>query len=200
VFDATNDGKPRGPTADSARRDELEIDDAFRYFEDRTSPPWAVSRETFDLYLLYEILPSRREGQRRVVPRSELDAFLVRYPSGVRRDPDILEDGPLLPLRAAYAKYSEIDPQPVSFATFRELVDAGIVRAAYTSDAPRAPLAGVRAMAVMIFLASRQRMAERLEEEKRSAESQARIDQLSEKMSEMWQAKLKEMEDAKRDS
>jgi hypothetical protein len=180
VFDATSP-QPR-------HADELDVDAAFLYFEEGTSPPWSVPRSIFDLYLLYETLPSRKLEGRRYLRRPHLDAFLVRHPSGLFRALDE-DDSALLSMRDAFCEYSQIDPQPVQFSAFRELVHAGILQAVYTSDAPGAPLVGIRRMALMAFLAARQRMAERRVEEARQEEEREGAKKISKMMTELLDAR-----------
>lgn len=176
---ASNDEKaPRGFADAACPNDELDVEAAFRYFEENTTPPWCVSRSVFDLSLIYELLPSTKIGERRRVSRAAIDDFLARHPSGVRRDDASSEHDDLLSMREAFAEYVEVDPHPVSLATFRELVRAGVILAVYTSNAPQAPLLGVRRHEVMAFLAARQRMAERDEE-------QSRVNDISDRMSEL---------------
>lgn len=122
-----------------------------------------------------------------MVRGADVQDFLARHPTGARRDSAV--DGDVLSMRAAFAEYSRRDPRPVTLAAFRGLVRAGVLVGVYSSEAPRAPLVGVRPQAVVEFLATRHRMAEW---EARQAEEQARIDELSEKLSELVRLKWSE--------
>lgn len=183
MFGASNDDTAsRGFVGATRPHDELDLESAFHYFEENATPSWSSSRSTFDLCLLYELLPSTKEGGVRRVRRSAIDSFLAQHPTGVRREDASSKHDDLLSLRDAFAEYAEIDPQPVSLATFRDLIKAGVIVAVYTSAAPQAPLLGVRRVEVMAFLAARHRMAEHERE-------QSRVDEISERMSALLQEK-----------
>jgi hypothetical protein len=169
------------------RSAELEVDAAFLLFKEGVALPWSAEQALFDLLLLYEVLPSKLIEGRRMVRRDDVQDFLARHPTGTRRDTAVEEEA--LSLRTAFAEYSRRDPCPVTLALFRDLVRAGVIVGVYSSEAPRAPLVGVRPQTVVEFLATRHRMAER---DARQAEEQKRIDELSEKISKLIDLKRSE--------
>lgn len=172
------------------RSSELGLDEAFDLFSRSTLPPCSVPRDVFDLYLFYELIPSREFQGRTVVRLVDLEAFLACHPSGVRRAPRS-DDVPLT-LRVAFDAYVQIDPSPISLPEFRELVRLGIIDGSYASDVPRAPLLGVSRMAVVSFLAARHRAREREQERHRHDAEREAIRVLSDKMTEMLRAKQTE--------
>lgn len=153
------------PTSKDSDERELSQKEAFAYVHGKVRGRTTLNSTTFELYLIYDVIPSRLEREQRFVQVGDLDAFLELAPDGVlanhidhpvaaKREKGVLS------VKEAYEYYNSIDPTPISMNSFRSLVAAGIITVIRTASNPKAPMVGFRKQDINAFLAARQRLQE----------------------------------------
>jgi hypothetical protein len=158
---------PPAPPPGSADDPMMNATQAFKYLcKKATHKGDSLNKTLFGFYLAYELIDSVFVGKSRQVEQSSLDAFLELCPTGLYKKhidyvvkPKLASDD--LDMKAAYAHYCSIDPNPVTISTFRSLTAAGIIVAIRAENTSNSKTLGYTSAEVEFFGRMRVRIAKK---------------------------------------